>query len=63
MRIFLDGVILIFNNYTGDRLNFGLAMERAKADGKKVMILPDCYLSSIMFRNTLMLCSINCSYV
>ena len=27
---------MVFNNYTGDRLNFGIAMERAKAEGMKV---------------------------
>jgi len=30
------GCILIVKNYTGDRLNFGLAAERAKAMGKRV---------------------------
>ena len=30
------GAILIVKNYTGDRLNFGLAAERARADGLKV---------------------------
>nr|MBX2883102.1 dihydroxyacetone kinase subunit DhaK [Granulosicoccus sp.] len=30
------GCLLIVKNYTGDRLNFGLAAERAKALGKKV---------------------------
>ena len=30
------GVLLIVKNYTGDRLNFGLAAERAKALGKRV---------------------------
>ncbi|GAB1302187.1 Triokinase/FMN cyclase [Apodemus speciosus] len=30
------GTLLIVKNYTGDRLNFGLAMERAKADGISV---------------------------
>jgi len=30
------GCLLIVKNYTGDRLNFGLAAERAKAEGKKV---------------------------
>lgn len=30
------GSLLIVKNYTGDRLNFGLAAERAKALGKKV---------------------------
>ncbi|RWS01096.1 bifunctional ATP-dependent dihydroxyacetone kinase/FAD-AMP lyase (cyclizing)-like protein [Dinothrombium tinctorium] len=30
------GVLLILNNYTGDRLNFGLAQERALLEGYKV---------------------------
>jgi dihydroxyacetone kinase len=30
------GVLLIVKNYTGDRVNFGLAAERAKAEGIKV---------------------------
>ena len=33
------GCLLIFKNYTGDRLNFGLAAERARALGKKVEIV------------------------
>jgi ATP-dependent dihydroxyacetone kinase len=33
------GCLLIFKNYTGDRLNFGLAAERAKALGKKVEVV------------------------
>lgn len=32
----LGGILLVVNNYTGDRLNFGLALERAKARGIKV---------------------------
>jgi dihydroxyacetone kinase len=36
------GCLLIVKNYTGDRLNFGLAAERAKALGKKVeMVVVD----------------------
>jgi dihydroxyacetone kinase len=36
------GCLLIVKNYTGDRLNFGLAAERARAHGKKVeMIIVD----------------------
>lgn len=31
-----SGCVLIVKNYTGDRLNFGLAAERARAFGKKV---------------------------
>lgn len=37
-------------NYTGDRLNFGLSVERAKAEGIKVdmvIIGEDCSLASI----------------
>ena len=30
------GTLVVFNNYTGDRLNFGIAAERAKAEGMKV---------------------------
>ncbi len=33
------GCLLIFKNYTGDRLNFGLAAERARALGKQVEII------------------------
>ena len=37
-----DGCLLIVKNYTGDRLNFGLAAERARALGKKVsMVIVD----------------------
>ncbi|MBG1232391.1 dihydroxyacetone kinase subunit DhaK [Aestuariivirga litoralis] len=33
------GCLLIFKNYTGDRLNFGLAVERARSLGKKVEVV------------------------
>ena len=33
------GCLVIFKNYTGDRLNFGLAVEKARALGKKVEIV------------------------
>ena len=33
------GCLLIVKNYTGDRLNFGLAAERARAFGRKVSIV------------------------
>ncbi len=33
------GCLLIVKNYTGDRLNFGLAAERAKALGKRVEVV------------------------
>lgn len=36
------GCLLIVKNYTGDRLNFGLAAQRARAHGKKVeMVIVD----------------------
>jgi ATP-dependent dihydroxyacetone kinase len=36
------GCLLVVKNYTGDRLNFGLAAERARAFGKKVsMVIVD----------------------
>ena len=36
------GCLLIVKNYTGDRLNFGLAAERARAQGLKVsMVIVD----------------------
>jgi dihydroxyacetone kinase len=34
----LDGVLLIVTNYTGDRLNFGLGLERARLDDIRVRI-------------------------
>lgn len=43
------GTLLIVKNYTGDRLNFGFAAERAKAEGMKVdmvVVGEDCALSS-----------------
>ncbi|XP_075693797.1 triokinase/FMN cyclase isoform X2 [Rhinoderma darwinii] len=39
------GVLLLVKNYTGDRLNFGLALERARRDGVDVemaVIADDC---------------------
>ena len=33
------GCLLIFKNYTGDRLNFGLAVERARALGRKIEVV------------------------
>ena len=41
------GVLLIVMNYTGDRLNFGLAQERARLEGIKVQMVvvgEDCAL-------------------
>ncbi|XP_041416800.1 triokinase/FMN cyclase isoform X2 [Xenopus laevis] len=43
-----EGVLLIVKNYTGDRLNFGLALERARGEGTKVemvIIGDDCAFS------------------
>ncbi|XP_058876214.1 triokinase/FMN cyclase isoform X3 [Acipenser ruthenus] len=40
-----EGVLLIVKNYTGDRLNFGLALERARSEGMAVamvIIADDC---------------------
>ncbi|NWW79954.1 TKFC cyclase, partial [Climacteris rufus] len=39
------GILLIVKNYTGDRLNFGLALERARAEGadvRMVVVGDDC---------------------
>lgn len=39
------GVLLIVKNYTGDRLNFGLALEEAKMEGipvEMIIIADDC---------------------
>lgn len=33
------GTLLIVKNYTGDRLNFGLALERARAEGADVQMV------------------------
>ncbi|BBN07820.1 phosphoenolpyruvate---glycerone phosphotransferase subunit DhaK [Marchantia polymorpha subsp. ruderalis] len=41
------GCLLIVKNYTGDRLNFGLAAEQAKAEGYKIEVIivgDDCAL-------------------
>lgn len=41
------GVLVIVKNYTGDRLNFGMAIERAKTEGiaaKMVIVDDDCAL-------------------
>ncbi|XP_014674525.1 PREDICTED: triokinase/FMN cyclase-like [Priapulus caudatus] len=43
------GMLMIVLNYTGDRLNFGIAAERAKAEGMRVDMLfvgDDCALTS-----------------
>jgi triose/dihydroxyacetone kinase / FAD-AMP lyase (cyclizing) len=42
------GVLLIVKNYTGDRLNFGIATQRAKAEGlqvEMVLVDDDCALN------------------
>jgi dihydroxyacetone kinase len=42
------GVLLIVKNYTGDRLNFGMALEQAKQEGinaKMVIVADDCALA------------------
>lgn len=44
------GVLLIVKNYTGDRLNFGLARERARAEGiavEMVTVGDDCAFSVV----------------
>lgn len=41
------GALLIVKNYTGDRLNFGMALEKAVAEGlsvKMVVVADDCAL-------------------
>jgi dihydroxyacetone kinase len=42
------GIILIVKNYTGDRLNFGMALEKAKQEGihgKMIIVDDDCALA------------------
>lgn len=44
-----NGVLMLVNNYTGDRLNFGLALERARREGiivDMVLVSEDCALQS-----------------
>lgn len=46
---FVAGVLVAINNYTGDRLNFGIAIERARTEGihiDMVVNAEDCALSS-----------------
>lgn len=38
-------------NYTGDRLNFGLAAEQAKSEGYKVEVGPSIYGGSLLCLN------------
>ena len=43
------GTLMIVTNYTGDRLNFGIALERARGEGMKVEMVvvgEDCALPS-----------------
>ena len=43
------GTLMIVKNYTGDRLNFGIALERARSEGMKVTMVivgEDCALPS-----------------
>ncbi|NWT54605.1 TKFC cyclase, partial [Erythrocercus mccallii] len=44
------GVLLIVKNYTGDRLNFGMALERARAEGadvRMVVVGDDCAFTTL----------------
>ena len=46
---FLAGAVVIVKNYTGDRINFGLSMERAKSEGiscEMIVAGEDCALAS-----------------
>ena len=46
----------MFNNYTGDRLNFGIAIERARAEGIKIGVLingDDCAIDKVTGRRGL----------
>ena len=43
------GTLMIVTNYTGDRLNFGIALERARSEGmnvRMVVVGEDCALPS-----------------
>ncbi len=43
------GTLMIVTNYTGDRLNFGIALERARSEGmsvEMVVVGEDCALPS-----------------
>ena len=47
--VVIAGSLVIVKNYTGDRINFGLAVERGKAEGLScdmVVIGEDCALES-----------------
>src|SRR6218665_690820 len=39
LTLFIAGVLVLINNYTGDRLNFGIALERARVEGIKAEIV------------------------
>ena len=57
------GVLLIIKNYTGDRLNFGMATERARAEGIKIeMIVVDGKLTCCRLNcnNSLCQCCVVC---
>lgn len=44
------GSLMIFKNYTGDRLNFGIALEQARSEGidvQMVIIGDDCALPTL----------------
>ena len=40
------GALVIVINYTGDRINFGLAVEKARHEGMKVVLI--CYTNGIL---------------
>ena len=47
--VFAAGVVVVINNYTGDRLNFGIAVERARAEGIRIDVVinaEDCAISA-----------------
>ncbi|KAG8564330.1 hypothetical protein GDO81_016419 [Engystomops pustulosus] len=55
------GVLLLVKNYTGDRLNFGLALERARREGlevEMVVIADDCAFFSLRKAGRRGLCGI-----
>lgn len=42
---------MVFNNYTGDQLNFGIARERALAEGINVRLLVNADDSALVSTN------------
>ena len=38
MNLISAGALIIVINYTGDRINFGLAVEKARHEGMKVCV-------------------------